>query len=117
MRKVRVYSPVQLLDMALENIRFSTAKAARNRIEKAISLTSTGYGDAFYEVSAGYELEGVGPTDLVEAAIHLLETSYRYQGFDNQRYARYVRRAGVYLRRAVAILDERMRREAGQDAA
>lgn len=105
MPRVRVYSPVQLLDMALEYIHIKKFKTARNTVEKAISLTNTGYGDAFYEVSVSYDLDGVSPADLVEAAIHLLETSYRYQGFDNERYARYVARAGVFLRRASELLD------------
>lgn len=108
MPRVRVYSPVQLLDMALQDVRAKRVKAARNKVAKVISLTNTGYGDAFYEVSVGYDLDGVKPDELIEATIHLLESSYRYQGFDNDRHVRYVRRAGVYLRRAVELLDAKL---------
>ena len=108
MPKIRVYSPIQLLDMALQDVRAKRVKAARNKIAKVISLTNTGYGDAFYEVSVGYVLDGVKPAELIEAAIHLLESSYRYQGLDDERYTRYVRRAGVYLRRVVELLDAKL---------
>lgn len=105
MPRVRVYSPVQLLDMALEYIHIKKFKTARNTVEKAISLTNTGYGDAFYETSVGYVLDDESPAELIEASIHLLEASYFFQVINPEKHVRYVRRAGVYLRHAVELLD------------